>query len=258
MIAAIRRLGRSLIAVGAGLALASGASQAKPPVERFHAAVERARAGDYLGASALFDSLAQAGFETSALDWNRAQVADAQGAAGAALWALLRARELDPGDVAVAREIDRVREGANLDRAELAPDPLAAVARASRQFGLGLVACALLALSLLAHAALKWRPDTRPLGTVAWIALALGLSLAVVPVAGAFARPTGVVVRRGAPLLDAASPTAEGVGTLREGEVVPILAASGAYVRVEDSSGVRGWALAHDVRDLVGAPRRPS
>jgi hypothetical protein len=245
------------VAACLALALASGAA-AKPPVERFHAAVERARAGDYPGATALFDSLARAGFETPALDWNRAEVATTRGASGEALWALLRARELDPSDVAVGREIDRLREGANLDRAELAPDPLAAVARAARQFRLGWMACAWLLISLLAHAALKWRPDARGLVAVAWIAVALGLTLAIVPVAGAFARPTGVIVRRGAPLLDAASPTAESVGTLREGEVVPILAASGPYVRVEDSSGVRGWALAQDVRDLVGAPRRPS
>jgi len=85
--------------------------------------------------------------------------------------------------------------------------------------------------------------------------LAIGVAVAVVPVAGALARPTGAVVRRGAPLLDAASPTAQSVGTLREGEVVPILEASGHYVRVEDSSGARGWAAAADVR-AVGIARQ--
>ena len=77
-------------------------------------------------------------------------------------------------------------------------------------------------------------------------------------VTGSFARPTGVVVRRGAPMLDAASPTAEAVGTLREGEVVPVLERSGAYVRVEDSSGVRGWAMSGDVRPLVAESARAS
>ena len=76
------------------------------------------------------------------------------------------------------------------------------------------------------------------------------------PVVGGFGHPTGCVVRRGAPLLDAASPTAETVGTLREGEVVPILESSGGYVRIEDSSGARGWALSSDVRSLDAAPRR--
>ena len=67
--------------------------------------------------------------------------------------------------------------------------------------------------------------------------------------------PTGAVVRRGAPLLDAASPTAEALGTLREGEVVPILETSGDYLRVEDSSGARGWALTRDVRRITGRYR---
>src|SRR5439155_1295639 len=60
---------------------------------------------------------------------------------------------------------------------------------------------------------------------------------------------------RAAALFDAASPTAETVGALREGEVLPILETSGGYVRVEDSSGARGWALATDVRPLTQAPR---
>ena len=64
------------------------------------------------------------------------------------------------------------------------------------------------------------------------------------------------MVRRGAPLLDAASPTGEPVGTLREGEVVPILETSGGHVRVEDSSGARGWALASDVRRVDGPATR--
>ena len=76
------------------------------------------------------------------------------------------------------------------------------------------------------------------------------------PVAGAFARPTAVIVRRGAALLDAASPTAEAVGSLREGEVVPVLAESGEYVRIEDSSGARGWALVSDARTLAQPPTR--
>jgi len=74
-------------------------------------------------------------------------------------------------------------------------------------------------------------------------------------VAGTLARPTGTVVRRGAPLLDSASPTAEAVGTLREGEVVPILEASGDWVRVEDNAGARGWAHVADVRRLDAPPR---
>ena len=231
------------------LVLAISAAPAAP-ADRFREAGALARAGDHPKAVEIYAGLADAGVDSAALYWNWAQAAEARGAQGEALWALLRARELDPGDIAVAREIDRLREAANLDPAELSPDPLAAVARAARRFRLDVVACALLVLSLLAHAALKrWR-GSGLLPPLAWTALAFGLLLAAVPVAAGYARPTGVVVRRAAPLLDAASPTAESVGTLREGEVVPILESSAGYVRVEDSSGVRGWALRQDVRAL--------
>ena len=156
----------------------------------------------------------------------------------------------------MSRDIERLREGANLDRAEISPDPLAAVARTARRFRLDLIAVFLLVVSLGAHAGLKLRRSARQLKPIAWTTLALGLCVAAVPIAGAFAHPTGAVVRRGAALLDAASPTAEATGALREGEVVPILESSGGYVRVEDSSGARGWTLASDVRSLTAPPRR--
>ena len=215
------------------------------------------RAGDYPKGIALYEELSASGVESASLYWNWAQAAGARGAQGEALWALLRARELDPADRAVQREVERLRESANLDRAEIAPEPLAAAALTARRFRLDLVGLSLLILSLGAHAGLRLQPSARTLATVAWTALVLGLLAAAVPVAGALARPTGAVVRRGAPLLDAASPTAETVGALREGEVVPILDTSGDYLRVEDSSGARGWALAADVRSLAPVLRRP-
>jgi hypothetical protein len=216
---------------------------------------ERARAGDFPAAIAIYRELAAGGAESASLYWNWAQAAAARGNVGEALWALLRARELDPGDRAVARDIERLRESASLDRAELAPDPLASLRRVSRRFRLDVIALLLLAISLVAHAGVKWR-RTRSLVPVAWTTLAVGVAVAVLPIAGGFAHPTGAVVRRGAPLFDAASPTAENVGTLREGEVLPILESSGGYVRVEDSSGARGWALASDVRSLSAPPSR--
>ncbi len=216
----------------------------------FREANKRARAGDYPKAIALYQELARAGTESASLLWNWGQTAAARGAPGEALWALLRARELEPGDPAVLRDIERLREAANLDPAEIAPEPLAAAARLARRFRLDLLALLLLLVSLGAHGAARFYPAARWTRPVLWTSLALGLLLAAVPGAGAFARPTGVVLRRGAPLLDAASPTAEAVGTLREGEVVPILERSGDYLRVEDSSGARGWASAQDVRGL--------
>ena len=224
------------------------------PQAQFRRAGEMARGGDFPGAIAIYQRLAAGGAESATLYWNWAQAAAARGSMGEALWALLRARELDPGDRAVARDIERLRESASLDRAELAPDPLASLARASRRFRLDALALLLLLVSLCAHAVLKWR-RAGALAPLMWTTLALGLAIAVVPVAGALAHTTGAVVRRGAPLFDAASPTAEAVGTLREGEVLPILESSGGYVRVEDSSGARGWALASDVRSLGSAPR---
>jgi hypothetical protein len=243
-----------VVIVTLGMALASLA-QAATPRERFREANDLARRADFLKATAGYEELARSGFASASLYWNWAQVAAARGATGEALWALLRARELDPGDRAVGRDIERLREGANLDRAEIAPEPLAALARVARQFRLDLIAVLLLIASLAAHAWLRWRRWAPRLASVAWAAGVIGLLVAAVPVLGALAHPTGAVVRRGAPLLDAASPTAEAVGTLREGEVVPILEASGNYVRIEDSSGARGWAVASDVRPVSGTRR---
>jgi tetratricopeptide (TPR) repeat protein len=222
---------------------------------RFRQGNEQARSGDYPKAIATYRELAESGAEGPSLYWNWAQAAAARGAQGEALWALLRARELDPGDLAVAREIERVRESVNLDRAEIAPDPLAAMARFARRFRLDLLAAALVGLSVLTHLLARFS-SARWASTLAAVAFGLGLLAAAAPIAGSFARATAVVVRRGAPLLDQASPTAETVGSLREGEVVPVLDASGEYLRIEDSSGARGWTVATDVQRLDRSPAR--
>jgi hypothetical protein len=244
------RLGLLAVAFAAPLAAA-------PAAERFREANDLVRAGDYPKATAVYAELAASGQESASLYWNWAQAATARGASGEALWALLRARELDPGDRAVVRDVERLRESLNLDPAEIAPEPLAAAGRAARRFRLDLVALALFALSVGAHALVRLRPVGRWAVTTARVAFALGLLVAAVPVAASFARPTAAVVRRGAPLLDAASPTAETTGSLREGEVVPVLEASGAWLRVEDNAGARGWAHVDDVRRL-DAPPAPS
>jgi hypothetical protein len=243
------------ILFAAGLVAGASAGGGSPG-ELFREANDLARAGDYPKAIALYEELAVGGQESASLYWNWAQTAAARGAPGEALWALLRARELDPGDRAVAREIERRRESSSLDAAEIAPDPWAAWVRVSRRYHLDLAGLLLVLVSVPIHAAARLRPGARG-AAAAGVTLALGLMLTAASAASSFTRPAGVVVRRGAPLLDAASPTAEAVGTLREGEVVPILEGSGDYVRVEDSSGARGWALAPDVRRLQG-PIAPS
>ena len=97
-------------------ALALVALAATSPADRFRQANEAARSGDVPKAVAGYSELASAGAKSASLYWNWAQVSAARGATGEALWALLRARELEPGDAAVAREIGRLREAANLTR----------------------------------------------------------------------------------------------------------------------------------------------
>jgi hypothetical protein len=93
------------------------------------------------------------------------------------------------------------------------------------------------------------------LARAAWVSGLLGLGLSALTLMGSLARPTGVVIRRDAPLLEAASDTAEAVGRLREGEVLPVLETSGAWYRVQDSSGARGWAAQEDLA-IVRVPER--
>jgi hypothetical protein len=251
-----RRAGWSILAVA--LALPAGAARAGDPGSalepRFRAANELTRAGDYPKALAAYAVLARSGGESAPLYWNWAQAASARGASGEALWALMRARELEPADRAVARDIERLRESLNLDRAEIAPEPLAAVARASRRFRLDVLAALLLSLSVAAHALARLRPGVGRATLAAGALFGLGLAAGAAPLVGSLARPTAAVVHRGAPLFDAASPAAEPTGSLREGEVVPVLDTSGGWLRVEDSAGARGWARAADVRRLDGAP----
>jgi hypothetical protein len=247
-----------ILVAAVGLVSVSFLSAAETPDQQFDTANELALAGDYPKALALYRELAASGHESASLYWNWAQAASARGASGESLWALLRARELDPGDRAVRRDVETLRESMNLDPAEIAPEPLAAAARLARRYRLGEVAAVLLVFSLLAHGAARFRPASGAIAGLGWATLGLGLLMAGLPVAGMLARPTGTVVRRGAPLLDAASPSAEAIGALREGEVVPILEAGETWVRVEDASGARGWAHVADVRRLDIPPIGPA
>jgi len=227
---------------------------AAAPAERFRDANEAARGGDYPKAIAGYAEVAASGAESASLYWNWAQAAAARGATGEALFALLRARELEPGDRAVTREVERVRQAANLDAAEIAPEPLAALARWTRRLHLSLLALVLAAVSLGLHAGGRLLPRGRRFAVAGLWTLAAAAAVGTIPLVASLARPTAVVVRRGAPLLEAASPTAAPVGALREGEVVPVLDDGGAFLHVEDSSGARGWAHVGDVRRLDRAP----
>ena len=147
-----------------------------------------------------------------------------------------------------------MRQAANLDAAEIAPEPLAALARWTRRLHLSLLALVLAAVSVGLHAGGRLLPRGRRFALAGLWTLAAAAAVGAIPLVASLARPTAVVVRRGAPLLEAASPTAAPVGALREGEVVPVLDDGGAFLHVEDSSGARGWAHVGDVRRLDRAP----
>lgn len=227
---------------------------APSPAETFREANEAARVGDYPRAIAGYAGLAASGTESPSLYWNWAQAAGSRGATGESLYALLRARELDPGDRAVVRELERIRQAANLDPAEVEPEPLAALDRWCRRLRLSLVALVLAAASVGTHAAARMRARPGRLAAIGLGLLAAAAAVGALPLAASMARPTAVVVRKGAPLLEGASPTAAPLGSLREGEVVPVLGDGGAFVQVEDSSGARGWAHVADVRRLDRPP----
>ncbi len=252
---ALRRKLGSIVLLGLPVMAAMAVGVTADPEARFREANDLARAGDYPKAIALYRELASAGQETAAVFWNWSQAAAARGAAGEALWAALRVRELTPWDRAAGRRIAALRESLSLDPAELAPEPFAGLARWNRRLHVDLVAGALFLLSVPVHGVgrLVARGRGGP-GRTAWALGALAVLASIVPVLASTARPTGVVIRRGAPLLDAASPTAEVVGSLREGEVVPILGRSGAWRRIQDSSGARGWAHVEDVAPVEGSP----
>ena len=243
----VRVLGAGVLTLCAAFPVA-GATDL--PADRFREANALVRAGDYPKGIAIYRELATAGEGSASLFWNWAQAAAARGSLGEAMWALLQGRELEPGDKALSREIERVRDTANLDGAEIAPEPMAVLARLARRLHLGVLAVVLGALSVVFHALARLLPGTRWSVPAGWTALALAAAVSAVPLAGALARPTAVVVTRDAPLVASASPTGEVLGSLREAEVVPILERSAGYLRIEDSSGARGWVHAADVWPL--------
>lgn len=248
----------ALVILGLGVPLARGAEETpgSSAARRFREATELIRARDFPKGLALYQEIAASGAESASLYWNWAQAASARGARGEALWALLRGREIEPGDRALPREIERLREALNLDPAEIAPEPLGVLARFGRRFHLAFLAVVLLGGSVLLRGASRL-PTLGPWPSrLAAATFVLGAIAAALAWGATLARPTATVIHRGAPLTDAASPTAQATGSLREGEVVPILEASGGYLRIEDSAGARGWARAEDLRRLDQPPER--
>jgi Bacterial SH3 domain len=244
---------KGVLAGVAALVALGGSGFAQDAESRFQAANEAARAGDLPRAIEGYRELATGGDESASLYWNWAQVAAQRGTLGEGLWALLRGRAVEPHDSRLGQEIDRLREAASLDPAEISPEPLAGIARVGRRMRLGWIALLAALASVVCHAVAR-RTRAGWAKPAAWTVSALTVVVAAVPLVGALARPTAVVARPDAPLLESASSTASSVGELREGEVVPILAESAGYLRVEDSSGARGWAREADVWSLDRPP----
>ncbi len=247
---------RVLVALALASLVAGSVRAADPPAE-FRRATEAIQAGNYPEGIELLHGLAAAGDESPALYWNWAQAARARGNVGEAMWALLRARELDPGDAAVGREISDLREAAALDPAEINPEPLVALARLLRRAHVATLAAVLLLASLLLHVAARLRRASRWPVAGGWAAFVAGALLAAVVLVGALAPPTAVVVGADVPLADAASPAASVLATLRQGEVVPVLSVSGPYLKIQDSSGARGWVVTPEVWRLDRPPEDP-
>lgn len=250
------RWGAMLVAlVVLGIAVGSAWAAVTGPEDRFREATALMRGGDVPGALAIYRELAAAGHESTNLYWNWAQGAAARGQVGEAEWALLRARETGPPDPAVEREIERLRQILHLERAELNPVPTAGLARVIRRFHLDALGGLLVLASLGFHALARRRPRVRWSPPAAWVTVTVGLALAMLSFVSAASRRTAVVVTPNASLFDAASPTAGAVASLREGEVVPILDVAGGFLRVQDSSGARGWVRTSDAWSLDAPPR---
>ena len=235
---------RLWLAVLIGLLLpALLSAQPQSPVDQFRRANENAANGRLQDALLEYARIEQAGVRAPALYWNWAQVATATGRQGEALWALLRAGQLLPSDPSVQRETERVRQELGLDPAEASLGLLGDLDLLSRRgrFDLMALACVCLSLALLAR--------KRPAGISPFLVFA-GLLLLLPFGLGRWRDPRGVVIQKEAPLLDSPRIDAVTLAHLREGEAMPILGEEGEYLKVQDASGARGFALKSDVRKI--------
>ncbi|MBX7184440.1 MAG: hypothetical protein K1Y01_04770 [Vicinamibacteria bacterium] len=203
-----------------------------------HAA--RSRWDDAIGE---YGRLAREGVKAPSLFWNWAQAATAAGRRGEALWALMSARELTPGDASMIREIERLRGELGLDPSEISLGFLGDLRALARRFRFDAIALTAFFFSILAV-------GRKSRSFASLVLLVAGILLLAPFLAAGWREPRGVVVQKDAPLMDAARSDALALANLREGEVVPILGEEGEYVRIQDASGARGFALKNDVRRI--------
>ena len=233
---------RSLVGLLAALLLWTPAASAQTPTEGFRRGNESAARSAWTDAIAEYQRLEAEGVRAPSLYWNWAQAASAAGRKGEAIWALLRAQELAPGDAGVTRELERLRGELGLDPSEVSLGLVGDARRLARRFRFDVIAMLLFLTSI---AVLFGKTPRAAWSLGAFLA---GLIVAAPLLGGAWRGPRGVVVQKDAPLLDIPRDDAVALANLREGEVVPLLADEGLYVRIQDASGARGFALKTDVR----------
>ena len=142
----------------------------------------------------------------------------------------------------MARELERLRGELGLDPSEMSLGLVGDARRLARRFRFDVIAVLLFLVSI---ALLFGKTPRASWSLGAFIA---GLLVLAPLLAGAWRGPRGVVVQKDAPLLDIPRNDAVALANLREGEVVPLLADEGEYLRIQDASGARGFALKTDVR----------
>jgi len=223
---------------------ALAAAQAEAPEAAFRRGNEHAARSRWDEAIVDYGGLARNGVKAPSLYWNWAQAAAASGRKGEALWALMRGRELTPGDSSMVRDIERLRGELGLDPSEVSLGFLGDLRMLARRFRFDALALIAFLVSIVTAMGKKSR------SALSLSALGVGLLLGAPFVAGSWREPRGVVVQKDAPLIDVARNDAVALANLREGEVVPVLGEEGEYVKIQDASGARGFAHKDDVRRI--------
>ena len=236
------RVGLTILAML--LCIAPAPAQAEDPTVRFRRGNENASRSRWEEAMLEYGQLAKEGVRAPALYWNWAQAAAASGKKGEAFWALLRAQDLEARDSTISRELERLRGELGLDPSEVSLGLWGDTRRLARRLRFDGLAIAAFALSLIATMGGK------PRASLSLLMFLIGLVLVCPFLVAPFRDSRGVVVQKDAPLVDVPRDNAVALSNLREGEVVPILGEEGAYVRIQDASGARGFALKSDVRRI--------
>lgn len=238
------RLRFAWLLLAATLSGSLAVAQSEAPSAVFRRGNEHAARSRWDDALVEYGRLAKDGVKAPSLYWNWAQAASASGRKGEALWALMRGRELTPGDSGMTREVERLRSELGLDPSEVSLGFLGDLRILARSFRFDALAIVAFLFSIIAVMGKK------PRASVSLGGLLVGLLLTAPFVAGSWREPRGVVVQKDAPLMDAARNDAVALANLREGEVVPFLGEEGEYVRIQDASGARGFAHKNDVRRI--------